>query len=110
MIEKVPTNEVAGVDSGVQDGLRINIRLLPSVHGALFEELAGVSRGFRTARAIQLMTIGLTHERARISGTLVTQTPPEPPTPSARLSGSPPNGDENRLFVSAVLESSVEAE
>ena len=109
MIEKSPPSDAASADSEAQDGLRINVRLLPGVHGALFAELLSVSRGFRTARAIQLMTVGLTHERARISGASTAQATSEAPTQEA-WSGSPPNEDENRLFVNAVLESSAEGQ
>jgi len=108
VIEKVRTSEAANVDFEAQDGLRINVRLLPGVHGALFAELLSVSRGFRTARAIQLMTVGLTHERAGVSGAPTAQTTTD--TPHGPWSGSPPDENENRLFVSAVLESSAEGQ
>jgi hypothetical protein len=108
VIERFPPGEAAATDSEVHDGLRINIRLLPGVHGALFGELVGVSRGFRTARAIQLMTIGLMHERARTVGTPTSQAPPDTPTEGPGPPASAESREENRLFVSAVLESSAE--
>lgn len=49
--------------SGRQEML-ITVRLFPEIHAALIEDLAKASRGLRAARAICLMTVGLTHERA----------------------------------------------
>lgn len=108
MIERLPAAERAVVDSEGHDSLRINIRLLPGVHGALFGELVGVSRGYRSARAIQLMTIGLMHERARTGRTPTSETAADAPTRSSESAANPTSGDEDRLFVSAVLESSAE--
>ena len=108
MIERLPAAERAGVDSEGHDSLRINIRLLPGVHGALFGELIGVSRGFRSARAIQLMTVGLMHERPRTGGTPTSEGSPDASTKSPGSPSGATGGDEDRLFVSAVLESSGE--
>jgi hypothetical protein len=41
----------------------VTVRLFPQIHGALIEELGKASRGLRAARAICLMTVGMTHER-----------------------------------------------
>jgi hypothetical protein len=98
----------AGADSEALDGLRINIRLLPGVHGALFGELVGVSRGFRSARAIQLMTVGLMHERGRTGRPPTSEGSPDAPTKSPDFPAGPTSGDEDRVFVRAVLDSSGE--
>jgi len=108
VIERLRPDEGARANSETHDGLRINIRLLPGVHGALFGELVAVSRGFRSARAIQLMTVGLVHERARTGGTPTSEVPPDAPTKSPDSPAGATGGDDNGLFVSAVLESSVE--
>jgi hypothetical protein len=110
MIESGHRTGTAGADPEGHGGLRINVRLLASVHGALFVELLGVSRGFRTARAIHLMTIGQTHERASVGGAPAGATTPNTAAHGTRPTGSPPSEDENRLFVSKVLESFTEGD
>lgn len=42
----------------------ITIRLFQGVHGQLLDDLTGIVRGMRAARAIHLMTVGLLHEAA----------------------------------------------
>jgi hypothetical protein len=54
------------------------------------------------------MTIGLMHERARSGGIPASEGLPDVPTTSPGSPAGATSGDEDRVFVSAVLESSGE--
>jgi hypothetical protein len=80
----------------------VTVRLFPQIHGALIEELGKASRGLRAARAICLMTVGMTHERGhggRVAPEGAARTPPDarPPSPQSFTA-------EDELFVSALLD------
>ena len=80
----------------------VTVRLFPQIHGTLIEELAKASRGLRAARAICLMTVGLTHERGNAHGAMrgvVALTPQVTDCPQAL-----PVTSEDAAFVSALLE------
>lgn len=105
MTEILPSEDAEAGTAEGHEALRVNIRLHRSVHGPLFGEFARISRGFRNARAIQLMTIGLMHESGGSPSVHATS---NPPVHGPETQGNTSSGDENRLFVSAVLESCAE--
>ena len=80
----------------------VTVRLFPQIHGALIEELGKASRGLRSARAICLMTVGMTHERGHGGSA--------PPAGGAKASpvAYPPSTQsitaEDESFVSALLD------
>ena len=78
----------------------ITVRLFPQIHGTLIEELAKASRGLRAARAICLMTVGLTHERGNAHSAMRGVVAPTPTDCPQAL----PVTSEDAAFVSALLE------
>ena len=80
----------------------VTVRLFPQIHGALIEELGRASRGLRAARAICLMTVGMTQERGHAGGA-----PPEGGPKASPVAHSPSPQSitaEDESFVSALLD------
>lgn len=80
----------------------VTVRLFPQIHGALIEELGKASRGLRAARAICLMTVGMTHERGHAGGAVPAggaKASPVAHSPSPQSISA-----EDESFVSALLD------
>ena len=85
-------------------GITITVRLFPEVHGAALYALARVPRGWRSARVIHLLTVGLMHEQAHGYGTAARILVSSPLGTDAMTPDAAAMRGEDLAFVSGVLE------